>query len=108
MQGDLDDNSEHEWTGKPGPQTNYLVPDVVPDGLPGLAGVTGDGVLFFGWSGDVLPADPLAEPLALPDGLAVPPLPAGRSQPDRTPARASAKTIDRIRFMGVAPFRSPY
>ena len=55
---------------------------MLPDGLPGLAGVVGAGVVFFGWSGEVLPADPLAEPLAeplaLPDGLAVPPLPAGR------------------------------
>ena len=82
------------------------MPDVLPDGLPGLAGVVGAGVVFFGWSGEVLPADPLAEPLVLPEP-AVLPLPAGRSQPERTPARASAKTIDRIRFMGVAPFRSP-
>ena len=71
--------------------------------MTGVDGVVGAGVLFFSWS-DVLPAEPLAEPLALPEGLAVPPVPAGRSQPDRRPpARASAKTIDRIRFMGVAP-----
>ena len=79
------------------------MPDVVPDGLPGLAGVVGAGVVFFGWSGEVLPADPLAVPLVLPEP-AVLPLPAGRSQPDkRVLARASAKAMDRIRFMGVAP-----
>jgi hypothetical protein len=47
-----------------------------------------------------------AEPLELePPEAEVPPLPAGRSQALRKPAKASAVTMERIRFMGCAsPF----
>jgi hypothetical protein len=89
-----------------------LLPVVLP--LPDAPpeGDVGAGVVFFGW----LEVLPLAEPLALPDGLleglvdVVPPLPAGRfwsrSQPDNSvPASAKAKAIERIRFMSVAPFQ---
>jgi hypothetical protein len=84
-----------------------VLPDVLPEEP---LGDDGDCGLFFGCSVG-LPAEPLAEPLVLPDGLlAVPPLPAGRlalsrSQADKSvPAKASAKATERIRFMGVAPF----
>src|SRR5688500_2453229 len=81
-----------------------VLPDVLPEEPPGD---DGEG-FFFGCSVE-LPA----EPLGLPDGLlAVPPLPAGRlalsrSQPDKSvPAKASAKTTERIRFMGCDSFRT--
>src|SRR5688572_25309454 len=69
----------------------YLVPlpDVLPLPVAPPEGDDGDCGLFFGcWL--ELPAEPLADPLVLPDGLlAVPPLPAGRlalsrSQPDKS------------------------
>jgi hypothetical protein len=83
------------------------LPGAVPDGEDG---VEGDCVPRFCVS--VVVPDPLVEPepLVLPEGLAVLPLPAGwlalsRSQPGRrAPASASAKEMERIRFMGVAPF----
>ena len=50
------------------------------------------------------PAEPLE--VELPEAE-VPPLPAGRSQALRKPARASAVTMERIRFMGCASPFSP-
>jgi hypothetical protein len=82
------------------------LPDVLPLPVAPPEGDDGDCGLFFGcWP--ELPAEPLVEPLVLPDGLAVLPLLAllSLSQPDKSvPARASAKATERIRFMGIAPF----
>jgi hypothetical protein len=80
-----------------------VVPDVPPEGDDGVCG------FFFGCSVE-LPG----VPLGLLEGLlAVPPLPAGRLallsllQPDKSvPAKASAKTTGRIRFMRVYSFRT--
>jgi hypothetical protein len=75
----------------------------LPDGA-----LDGD-VLFFGcWVG-VLPVEPLDELLELP-GDALLPLaasPAGRSQPARTPATASARTKESARFMVWPPWEMP-
>jgi hypothetical protein len=79
---------------------------VLPLGDDGVCG------FFFGCSVE-LPAEPLGL-LGLLEGLlAVPPLPAGRLallsllQPDKSvPAKASAKTTGRIRFMGSYSFRT--
>jgi hypothetical protein len=88
-----------------------VVPDVLPELLPAAPPDGDDGLRFAG--SVVLLDEPLAEPLELPDGLlAVPPLPAGRlalsrSQPDKSvPAKASAKTTERTRFMGCGSFRT--
>jgi len=84
-----------------------VLPDVLPDEPP-VAPPDGDvGVRFF--ASVVLPAEPLVEPLVLPDGLAVLPPLAERllslSQPDKSvPAKASAKATVRIRFMGCGSF----
>ena len=72
--------------------------DVLMRGADGVLAAT-NGYLIYGGRNDGL--------------LAVPPLPAGRlavlsrSQPDKSvPAKASAKTTGRIRFMGCHSFRT--
>ncbi len=82
---------------------NYLPLPVLPLEPPGEL-----GDFFCGCEVEPLELPVPAEPLEveLPEA-AVLPLPAGRSQALRKPARASAVTMERIRFMGCASPFSP-
>ena len=85
---------------------NYLLPELLPELLPALPPAAPPGAVEPRFC--VESVEPLvpAEPLELePPEAEVPPLPAGRSQALRKPARARAVTMERIRFMGCAsPF----
>jgi hypothetical protein len=84
---------------------DYLLPELLPELLPALPPAAPPGAVeprFCVESVELVPAEPLE---LEPPEAEVPPVPAGRSQALRKPARASAVTMERVRFMG---FASPF